>query len=95
MPIPRIGRILGTLAFAFYPIYIWTDCTFMTEPHFLCLTDIAIYCYARALRDESVGFLIGGCVAVALSWWVLPLGFGIGQVVIGVCLARERSERWL
>ncbi|MGH7684599.1 MAG: hypothetical protein ACREMT_09665, partial [Vulcanimicrobiaceae bacterium] len=32
---------------------------------------------------------------VALSWWVLPIGFGIGQIVIGVLLARERSEGWL
>lgn len=31
----------------------------------------------------------------ALAWWVLPLGFGIGQIVIGVCLARDRAEGWL
>lgn len=29
--------------------------------------------------------------AVALSWWVLPLGFGAGQIVIGVLLMRERT----
>ena len=31
----------------------------------------------------------------ALAWWVLPIGFGIGQLVIGVCLARDRAEGWL
>ena len=31
----------------------------------------------------------------ALMWWVLPLGFGIGQIAIGVCLARDRAEGWL
>ena len=31
----------------------------------------------------------------SLSWWVMPLGFGLGQIVIGLCLARERAERWL
>lgn len=31
----------------------------------------------------------------ALMWWVMPLGFGLGQIVIGRCLARERSEAWL
>jgi hypothetical protein len=33
--------------------------------------------------------------AVSLAWWVMPLGFGLGQIVIGYCLARERAERWL
>lgn len=31
----------------------------------------------------------------ALMWWVLPLGFGIGQIAIGICLARDRAEGWL
>lgn len=31
----------------------------------------------------------------SLAWWVMPLGFGIGQIVIGVCLARDRAEGWL
>lgn len=30
---------------------------------------------------------------VALQWWVLPLGFGIGQLAIGVCVMRERTMR--
>lgn len=28
--------------------------------------------------------------SIALSWWVLPLGFGLGQIAIGVMLLRER-----
>lgn len=31
----------------------------------------------------------------ALAWWVLPLGFGAGQIAIGICLARGREEGWL
>ncbi len=30
---------------------------------------------------------------VALAWWVLPLGFGFGQIAIGVLLLRERTAR--
>ena len=33
--------------------------------------------------------------AFSLAWWVMPLGFGIGQIAIGICLARDRSEPWL
>lgn len=29
--------------------------------------------------------------AVALAWWVLPLGFGAGQIAIGAMLLRERA----
>ncbi|MHB8147239.1 MAG: hypothetical protein ACYDGM_08290 [Vulcanimicrobiaceae bacterium] len=28
---------------------------------------------------------------VALAWWVLPAGFGIGQIAIGVFVLRDRS----
>lgn len=28
----------------------------------------------------------------SLAWWVMPLGFGLGQIIIGLCLARERAE---
>jgi hypothetical protein len=33
--------------------------------------------------------------SLALAWWAMPLGFGFGQVVIGLCHARERAEAWL
>lgn len=33
--------------------------------------------------------------SIALAWWVMPLGFGLGQIVIGVCLARDRAEALL
>jgi hypothetical protein len=30
---------------------------------------------------------------VALRWWVLPLGFGAGQLAIGLSVMRERTVR--
>lgn len=36
-------------------------------------------------------FLVSPLQAVALSWWVMPLGFGIGQVVVGALIWRERN----
>ncbi|MBV8424290.1 MAG: hypothetical protein JO349_03800 [Candidatus Eremiobacteraeota bacterium] len=33
--------------------------------------------------------------AFSLAWWIMPMGFGLGQILIGVCLARNRAERWL
>lgn len=48
----------------------------------------------------AAAFLVAGIVlffvppAVALSWWVLPLGFGAGQLAIGYWIMRERSMRY-
>jgi len=39
----------------------------------------------------AVAFLATPLESVAMSWWVVPLGFGVGQLAIGYLLARERS----
>ncbi|HTU71623.1 MAG TPA: hypothetical protein VMF11_15075 [Candidatus Baltobacteraceae bacterium] len=50
----------------------------------------------REVLPISAFFLIAGIVllftpsAIALAWWVLPLGFGIGQIAIGILVARDR-----
>jgi hypothetical protein len=36
-------------------------------------------------------FLVTPLAAVALAWWVMPLGFGIGQVGIGYLIWKERA----
>ena len=36
-------------------------------------------------------FLVSPLQAAALSWWVMPLGFGIGQVVVGALIWKERN----
>ncbi len=30
---------------------------------------------------------------IALAWWILPCGFGLGQLAIGACIMRERTVR--
>jgi hypothetical protein len=36
-------------------------------------------------------FLVSPLVAVSLAWWVMPLGFGAGQIAIGLFILRERA----
>jgi hypothetical protein len=36
-------------------------------------------------------FLVSPLQRVALGWWVMPLGFGIGQITIGALIWRERA----
>jgi len=35
-------------------------------------------------------FLVSPLRAIAPAWWVMPLGFGIGQIAIGALIWRER-----
>jgi hypothetical protein len=51
----------------------------------------------RAVVPIAAAFMIGGMgllfvpAAVALQWWVLPIGFGTGQLAIGAIIMRERA----
>jgi hypothetical protein len=36
-------------------------------------------------------FLVSPLQAVALAWWVMPLGFGIGQIAVGALIWKERT----
>ncbi len=53
----------------------------------------------RAVVPIAGAFLLFGIVlffmppAVALGWWVLPAGFGAGQIAIGYWTMRERAVR--
>lgn len=39
----------------------------------------------------SLAFLLTRFSAVALAWWVMPLGFGLGQIVIGYLIWQRRT----
>ena len=51
----------------------------------------------RAVVPIAAAFMIAGMgllfvpPAIALQWWVLPAGFGAGQLAIGIIVARERA----
>lgn len=40
----------------------------------------------------ALAFLITPLVGVALAWWVMPLGFGIGQLAIGYFIWNEHPS---
>jgi len=44
-----------------------------------------------AFAALAVVFLATPLEYVALRWWVMPLGFGVGQLAIGYLLVRERG----
>jgi hypothetical protein len=52
----------------------------------------------RDVLPISAFFLLAGIAllfapaSLALAWWVLPIGFGIGQIALGVLVSRDRRE---
>jgi hypothetical protein len=52
----------------------------------------------RDVLPIAAFFLVAGMAllfapaSIALAWWVLPIGFGIGHIAIGVLVARDRRE---
>ena len=52
----------------------------------------------RDVLPIAAFFLVAGIAllfapaSIALAWWVLPVGFGVGQIAIGVLVARDRRE---
>jgi hypothetical protein len=52
----------------------------------------------RNVLPISAFFLIAGITllfapsSLALAWWILPVGFGVGQIAIGVLVSRDRRE---
>lgn len=45
-----------------------------------------------AFAALALAFLLTPLKALALAWWVMPLGFGIGQLAIGYLLWRSRLQ---
>ncbi len=53
----------------------------------------------RDVLPIAAFFLVAGIallfvpMSIALAWWVLPVGFGVGQIAIGVLVSRDRREQ--
>jgi hypothetical protein len=51
----------------------------------------AAHAVTIAFAALALVFLITPLAAVALAWWVMPLGFGIGQIAIGYLIWKGRT----
>jgi hypothetical protein len=93
--LPPVPRIVATLAFFFNPIFFWSTHTFMTEVPYVFVCALSLYCFLQALKRESYRWLIAGCVAVAISWWIRQGIINIVPPIVLLALQRERlMKRW-
>jgi hypothetical protein len=72
--VTRTPRVIATLAFAFHPIFLWASCTYMTEVPFVCASAVAMYCFLRGLDEDRRTWIIAGCIAAIVSWFVRQTG---------------------
>lgn len=72
--VARTPRAIATLAFAFHPIFLWASCTYMTEVPFVCASAVAMYCFLRGLDEDRRAWIVAGCLAAVLSWFVRQTG---------------------
>ena len=88
-------RVVATLALLFNPLFFWSTNTYMTETPFVFASALAFYCFFRALRNDSMGWFLAGCVAVAISWWIRQGIINIFPPMIVLAAHRERvTRRW-
>jgi len=88
-------RVVATLALLFNPLFFWSTNTYMTETPFVFASALAFYCFFRALRNDSMGWFLTGCVAVAISWWIRQGIINIFPPMIVLAAHRERvTRRW-
>src|SRR6266852_3372257 len=72
--IPRIARIVGTLAFAFHPLFLWSSCTYMTEVPFVCASAVAFLLIWRGVANENAALIALGCCAAMVSCFIRQTG---------------------
>ena len=91
--VARGMRMLAALALLFHPLFLWASCTYMTDVPYLFASAAAFYFFVRALQEERMAWLVAGCAAVVLAWFIRQSGV----VLLGAPLALlilHRPKRW-
>jgi len=73
-PLRAFGRIAATLSLLVHPIFLWSSCTYMTDVPYVFASAVAFYFFLRGLRDDRMLFIICGCIAAVVSWFVRQNG---------------------
>lgn len=87
--------VFGALALLFNPIFLWSSCTFMTDVPYVFISVVAFYFFARGIKEDRVGFMITGCGAVVISWFIRQNGvINLFPPLALLVFSRPRPARW-
>jgi hypothetical protein len=90
--VPRVGRVVATLALGFHPIFFWSSCTFMTEVPFVFASAVALGCFIRAFDDDHIGWLLAGCAAALTACFVRQTGITLLAAPLILAMMRRRKR---
>ncbi|HYS53956.1 MAG TPA: glycosyltransferase family 39 protein [Thermoanaerobaculia bacterium] len=90
--VARTPRVIATLAFAFHPIFLWASCTYMTEVPFVCASAVAMYCFLRGIDEDRRSWVVAGCMAAIVSWFVRQTGVINLVAPFAIALWRRRFK---
>lgn len=76
--------LLPGMWFACYAIGLFASREMIPQPVMLV---------AIAFAGAALAFIMTPLEVLALSWWVMPLGFGAGQLAIGALILRDATQR--
>jgi hypothetical protein len=91
--VPRVGRIVATLALGFHPIFLWSSCTFMTEVPFVFASSVALWCFLSADYADRSRWVIAGCAAALTACFVRQTGVTLlaAPLILAVMKRRKRD----
>ena len=82
--------LLGALAIGFNAIYFNLSFTFMTDVPFFFYAMLAMYCYMRSLRDNSLCWLILATLSVVVATLIRQIGLLLPLPFALACIVKER-----
>src|SRR5204863_4124269 len=85
-------RMLAALALLFHPLFLWASCTYMTDVPFVFASAVAIYFFVRALQEERTAWLVAGCCAVVVAWFIRQNGVFLLGAPFLLLLRRRRRH---
>jgi hypothetical protein len=90
-------RWMGSLAFLFHPIFLFSSCTFMTEVPFVFACIVAYALIAAGIERDRTTLVALGTAAAVLSCFIRQSGaVNIAAAGLLLLLLRERiSRRWI
>jgi len=86
-------RVAAPLVLLVNPIFLWASCTYMTDVPFLFVSAFGFYWFARGVEEDRFGFVIAGCVAAIVSWFIRQNGV-VNLLPPLALLAWQRPRRW-
>ncbi len=88
------AALLGTLALAVNPVFIYLSYTFMSDVFYLGLMLLSLSCYLRGFKHNAGWALLVGSMLAGAAYLARQLGALLPVAVAAALVLRDRQIRW-